>query len=323
MIIVTGAAGFIGSALVWELNQRGLQDIICVDNYGTDQRWRNLSKRSFSEFVMKENLAEFLTRQEVINSVHTVIHMGANSSTTETDVDGLIHNNYYYSQMLFKWCTDKKKNFIYASSAATYGAGENGYDDRTDPQTLLPLNPYGYSKLLFDRWVLKQKNTPPKWIGIKFFNVFGPQEYHKGEMSSLAYKAFEQIQLGQQLRLFKSHNSQYKDGMQMRDFVYVKDCTRWLFELIDKKVPNGIYNMGFGKARTWLDLAAASFGALGTALKIDWIDIPMNIRNQYQYFTEANMSRLMEIGLSQPEWPIEKAIPDYYNNYLLKDDKYL
>ncbi len=323
MIIVTGAAGFIGSAFVWELNQKGINDIICVDNYGLDQRWKNLAKRSFSDFVMKEDLSNFLTRQEVINSVDTVIHMGAISSTTETNVDALIHNNYYFSQMLFKWCADKRKNFIYASSAATYGDGKNGYDDRTNAQLLEPLNPYGYSKVLFDRWVLKQKHTPPKWIGLKFFNVYGPQEYHKGDMASLVYKAFDQIQTKKQMGLFKSYNPEYKDGHQMRDFVYVKDCTNWMYELIDKKVPNGIYNMGFGKARTWVDLATASFNALNITPKFEWLEMPSNIRNQYQYFTEANMSRLFEVGLSQPQWPLEKAVDDYYKNYLLKANQYL
>lgn len=323
MIIVTGAAGFIGSAFVWELNQNGQNEIICVDNFGHDQRWKNLEKRNFNDFVMKEDLANFLSKQEVINTVHTVVHMGANSSTTETDVDSLIHNNYYYSQMLFKWCADKRKNFIYASSAATYGDGQLGYDDRTDAQTLQPLNPYGYSKVLFDRWVLKQKHTPPKWIGIKFFNVFGPQEYHKGNMASLAFKAFEQIKNQKQMGLFKSYNSQYQDGHQKRDFVYIKDCTAWMLDLLNRKVPNGIYNMGFGKARTWVDLANASFSAMGVAPKIEWLEMPQNIRGQYQYFTEANMSRLAEVGLAKPEWPLEKAIEDYYKNYLLKSDPYL
>lgn len=249
--------------------------------------------------------------------------MGANSSTTETDVDSLIKNNYFYSQQLFRWCADKKKTFIYASSAATYGDGELGYDDRTDPDELKPLNPYGYSKVLFDRWVQKQKHTPPKWIGLKFFNVYGPNEYHKGPMSSVAYKAFQEINEKNQLRLFKSHNSKYADGKQMRDFVYVKDCTRWMKELLTQKVPNGVYNMGFGKAKTWLDLAEGAFKSLSKSPKIEWIDVPENIRNQYQYFTEAKMDRLFEAGLSQPEWPLEKGIQDYYQNYLMKEDPYL
>lgn len=323
MIVVTGAAGFIGSAFVWELNQHGINDIICVDTYSHDHRWKNLLKRQFNEFIFKDDIMNFLSSQEALDRVQAIVHMGANSSTTETDVDQLIKNNYNYSQQLFKWCADKKKIFIYASSAATYGSGELGYDDRTPADDLKPLNAYGYSKTLFDRWALKQKHTPPKWIGLKFFNVYGPNEYHKGPMASVACKAHNEINGTKQLKLFRSHNPQYKDGEQMRDFVYVKDCTRWMHELLDKKIPNGIYNMGFGKARTWNDLAVQAFKAMGLPMKINWVDVPDNIRNQYQYFTEAKMDRLFEVGLSKPEWSLERGVEDYYRNYLLTEDPYL
>lgn len=309
--------------MVWELNQRGIKDIICIDNYKSDQRWKNLGKRLFADFVMKEDLETFLQSTDAINHVETIIHMGANSSTTETDVDSLIRDNYYYSQMLWNWCAKKQKNFIYASSAATYGAGERGFDDQTPAQDLQPLNPYGYSKVLFDRWVLKQKLQPPKWYGLKFFNVYGPNEYHKGAMASLVYKAFHQIQTDRQLKLFKSYKPEFKDGYQMRDFVYVKDCTRWMHELMTTKVPSGIYNMGFGQSRAWMDLANSAFQALEIPTKIEWIEMPENIRDQYQYFTEAKMATLLGTGLSRPEWPLERAIPDYIKGYLLNPDPFL
>lgn len=309
--------------MVWELNQRGIKDIICVDKMRTDHRWKNLVKRSFAEFVMMEDLEKFLASSDAIQHVQGIIHMGANSSTTETDVDSLMRDNYYYSQMVWNWCAKKQKTLIYASSAATYGAGEKGFDDQTPAQDLSPLNAYGYSKVLFDRWAIRQKLTPAKWYGLKFFNVYGPNEYHKGPMASIASKAFHQIRETKQLKLFKSYDPNYQDGHQKRDFVYVKDCTRWMLELFNSKIPSGVYNMGFGQARTWLDLAAPAFAALELPMKIDWIEMPPEIRGQYQYFTEAKMTALQSAGLSKPEWPIEKAVADYYRNYLMNPDPYL
>ena len=323
MFIVTGAAGFIGSAFVWELNKRGVSEIICVDQFHQSQKWRNLAKRSFFHFVMKDDLFDFLSQTDVIGAVKGVFHMGACSSTTQTDVDYLVKNNYYYSQELFKWCSRHQKRFIYASSAATYGAGENGFEDTFDSEKLKPLNLYGESKVIMDRWVVKQKLTPPHWYALKFFNVFGPNEYEKGSMASVAFKAFHQVSEKSELGLFKSYNAQYADGQQLRDFVYVKDVVRWMKELMDKKPENGIYNMGFGKARSWLDMAQALFAALGKPLKINWLEMPDNIKDQYQYFTEANMNKWKSQGLSEPEWSLEKAIADYVQNYLQKEEPWL
>jgi len=323
MIIVTGSAGFIGSALVWELNQKGHSNIVCVDLFREGSKWRNLLKSSYTHFVLKQDIFEYLEQPEVLNSVKAIFHLGACSSTTEKNMDFLVENNFHYSQKLFRWCAKNQKKFIYASSAATYGAGENGYDDQTAPEELRPLNPYGYSKLLFDRWVLRQTQAPPQWVGLKFFNVFGPNEYHKGDMASVVFKAFYQIQQNGKLRLFKSYRPDYKDGEQKRDFVYVKDVTRWMVEIFEKNISSGIYNIGFGEARTWLDLANAVFKSMDKPVQVDMIDMPDHVKNQYQYFTEAKLNKLLNSGLSQPQWPLEVAIQDYVKNYLEKEDSYL
>jgi ADP-L-glycero-D-manno-heptose 6-epimerase len=243
--------------------------------------------------------------------------MGACSSTTEMDTEFLRQNNTLYTQKLFEWCRENKVVYIYASSAATYGAGELGFSDLTDPNLLKPLNPYGFSKVAFDRWVLKHGNNPTPWYGLKFFNVFGPNEGHKGPMSSLVYKAFHQVTATGELGLFKSYNPKYEDGCQLRDFVYVKDVTRWMAELIDRTPVSGIYNMGFGTARSWLDLANGVFGALDKTTKIKWLEMPDNIKGQYQYFTEADMSSWRRIGMSAPQWSLEAGVSDYVKNYLL------
>jgi ADP-L-glycero-D-manno-heptose 6-epimerase len=319
MIIVTGANGFIGSAMVWELNQAGFTDVIAVDTIGLSER-DLLKKRKYSRFLLKGELWPFLDSKEAQDKVSWVIHMGACSSTTETNKEFLWENNTHYTQRIFEWCARHKKSMIYASSAATYGAGELGFDDMTDSEKLRPLNLYGESKVLFDRWAVKQTETPPNWYGLKFFNVFGPNEYHKEAMASVAFKAFNQIKEKGSLTLFRSANPEYKDGEFMRDFVYVKDVTGWMMELMQKKPKNGIYNMGFGKPRTWLDLANGVFSALGKALKIDWIEMPANIRGHYQYFTEAKTDKWKSVGMSAAKWPLEKATADYVQNYLSKED---
>ncbi len=322
MIIITGANGFIGSAMIWELNQAGYNDIVAVDAVNLTNR-NLLQKRSYTQFYEAHELWSFLMSDEARKKVTWVIHMGACSTTTETNWDFLYSNNFQYSQRLFEWCSQNQKNLIYASSAATYGAGESGFDDDTDPEKLKPLNLYGESKVLMDRWAIKQKAVPLNWYGLKFFNVFGPNEYEKASMASVAYKAFHQIQKNSELGLFKSYNPQYDDGLQVRDFIYVKDVTRWMKELMEKIPASGIYNMGFGKARSWLDMAKALFSAIDKPIKINWLEIPDNIKDQYQYFTEANMAKWTSAGMSKPHWNLEKAIEDYVKNYLNQRDPWL
>lgn len=322
MIVVTGANGFIGSAFVWELNQQGIKDIVCVDTISLKER-DLLKKRQYSQFLLKDELWPFLKTEGAKSKITWIVHMGACSSTTETNKEFLFENNTQYTQRIFEWCTEHGKSLIYASSAATYGAGENGFNDQFDSERLRPLNLYGESKVLFDRWAVQQTQTPPHWYGLKFFNVFGPNEYHKESMTSVAFKAFHQIQESNQLGLFKSYDSNYQDGEQMRDFIYVKEVTGWMMELIQKTPKSGVYNMGFGKARTWLDLATAVFASLEKPTQIKWLEMPDNLKNQYQYFTEARMQKWKEAGLSDPKWPLEKAVKDYVANYLLKDQSSL
>jgi ADP-L-glycero-D-manno-heptose 6-epimerase len=322
MIIVTGANGFIGSALVWELNQAGIEDIIAVDSVNLSVR-NLLQKRKYTTFFEASELWSFLATSEAKKNVSWIIHMGACSSTTETNWDFLYSNNFQYSQRLFEWCAQNQKSLIYASSAATYGAGENGFDDNYDPEKLKPLNLYGDSKVIMDRWALKQKAVPAHWYGLKFFNVFGPNEYEKESMASVAFKSYNQLLKSDQLGLFKSYNTLYKDGEQLRDFVYVKDVTRWIKEIMDKKPADGIYNMGYGAARSWLDMAKSLFSTIGKPLKINWLEMPDSIRNQYQYFTKAEMTKWKSQNMSEPQWPLEKAIEDYVQNYLSKKDQWL
>lgn len=321
MIIVTGANGFIGSALVWELNQKGFRDIVAVDTVGLEER-NLLKNKAYSKFLLKDQIWDFLKSPEA-HKVTWIFHMGACSTTTEQNWDFLKENNLEYSQKLFNWCTEHQKSIIYASSAATYGAGENGFDDTFDSEKLKPLNLYGDSKVLMDRWTLTTEKRPHHWYGVKFFNVFGPNEYHKGAQTSVVYKAFHQIQETNSLGLFKSYNPDYKDGEQKRDFVYVKDVVRWMVELMDKVPENGLYNMGFGKSRTWLDLGKAVFKSMNEITNIKWLEMPPELKNQYQYYTEAKMTKWQNAGLSEPEWPLEKAIEDYVQNYLKKTDPLL
>jgi ADP-L-glycero-D-manno-heptose 6-epimerase len=318
MIIVTGSNGFIGSMIVWELNQGGFKNLALVDS--VDLQTRNLvKKRQYLRFLSKNALWDYLDSSEG-SSVRWIIHMGACSSTTEKNWDFLKENNLEYTQKIWNWCAKNKKNLIFASSAATYGGGELGFDDQSDPETLRPLNLYGESKVQFDRWALKQNIAPIHWYGLRFFNVYGPNEGHKEGMASVAYKAYHQIKNTGELGLFKSYNPNYADGEQKRDFVYIRDVTRWISELMELKPKNGIYNMGSGHARTWKDLARGVFAAMKVSDKIKWLEMPEELKAQYQYFTEAKMSHFFSQGLSRPEWSVERGTEDYIRNYLSHPD---
>ena len=321
MVVVTGAAGFIGSVFLWELNQRGITDILVVDKLEDGEKWKNISKRQIQDCVAPDKFLEILSTPQSKN-FDVIFHLGACSSTTEKNMDFLLENNFRFSKTIFDWATENQKRMIYASSGATYGDGSLGFDDETPSENLRPLNPYGYSKVLFDRYFENSSSRPNQCVGLKYFNVYGPNEYHKGSMASMVYKAFHQIQTKGSVKLFKSRNADYEDGMQLRDFVYVKDVTRWMLELYEKPEVSGIFNFGFGKARTWVDLVSASFNSLKKEKKIDWIDIPDSIKDQYQYFTEAKMNKWEALGFSKPKWSLEEGVSDYYS-YLLKPDPYL
>ena len=320
-ILVTGGAGFIGSALIHALNRRGHEDILVTDVLGKDEKWKNLSPLRFDDYQQSD---AFLDRLEwepgSLDSIKTIYHLGACSATTETDVAYLMENNYGYTKQLAQWALQRGIRFVYASSAATYGAGAHGMDDGTDHlDALRPLNAYGYSKHLFDLhakrngWLQRQGGI----VGIKYFNVFGPNEGHKGEMRSLVSKAYEQILETGKVRLFKSHRADYKDGEQVRDFVYVKDAVAMTIHLGENPTANGLFNIGTGTPRTWIALATALFTALDRKPEIEFIEMPEHIRNQYQYHTCADVSRLRATGWSAPTMPLEDAVSDYVRNYLV------
>ncbi len=318
MIVVTGGAGFIGSSIVWRLNTLGKDNIILVDELGTTDKWKNLVGLKFQEFIHKDDFISAVINDDFDFPLQAIIHMGANSSTTEKDADHLMSNNYLYTQELAKYCLSKNIRFIYASSAATYGDGLLGFvDDESKLETLRPLNMYGYSKQLFDLWAKKNK-VLDKIAGLKFFNVYGPNEYHKGDMRSVVHKAFEQVRDIGKVRLFKSLHPNYKDGEQMRDFVYVKDAVEMTIYFLEHPEKNGIFNVGTGKARTWNDLVTALFNAVGKAVNIEYIDLPENLREKYQYFTEANLSKIRSAGYSESTITLEDGVSDYVKNYLLK-----
>jgi ADP-L-glycero-D-manno-heptose 6-epimerase len=323
MVIVTGANGFIGSVLVWEFNQRSIPVQCTVDLVSRKERPHLLETKKFDTFLLKDEIWDYLKSLSSKHSIQWVLHMGANSSTTETNADLLWEMNTFYTQKLWEWCTQNHVGFIYASSAATYGSGEMGFDDTTDSELLKPLNLYGESKVLFDRWAIKQTKTPPNWYGLKFFNVYGPNEYHKGDQASVPFKSFSQIRSQGEIKLFKSYKSEFGDGDQKRDFVYVKDISHWICELMEKKPDSGIYNMGFGEARSWNDLAKAGFSALKVPANIKYIEMPGNLKNQYQYYTKANMNKFFRAKMSPPKWSLEEGVKDYYQNYLGKDNSYL
>ena len=323
MIIVTGGAGFIGSAFVWKLNQEGIEDIVIVDQLGSDDKWKNLVNLRFADYIHKDEFMNLVLADEVPFEASAVIHMGACSSTTERDADYLWENNYLYSREIAEWALKHNARFIYASSAATYGDGALGFsDDHEKISQLKPINMYGYSKQIFDLWVLKNK-LEDKMVGIKFFNVFGPNEYHKGDMTSVNYKAFNQIKETGKMRLFKSYRKEYPDGGQLRDFVYVKDCLNVMWWFLKNPEVNGIYNLGTGKARTWKDLIKAVFASIERKANIQYIEMPVALRNQYQYFTEAQMNKLKLAGCPVTFAPLEETVRDYVVNYLQNTDPHL
>lgn len=316
MIIVTGGAGFIGSAIVWQLNNLGKTDILIVDELGSTDKWKNLAPLKFYDFL---NKLVFIDKLNEFNyDIDAVIHMGADSSTTERDADHLFINNYDYTRRLAQFCLQKNIRFIYASSAATYGDGSLGFDDSENLSShLRPLNMYGYSKNLFDIKASKE-GWFDRIVGLKYFNVYGPNEYHKEQMRSVVHKAFEQIRETGAVKLFKSRNPGYKDGEQMRDFIYVKDAVEMtLFFLENTK--GGLFNIGTGKARTWNDLAASIFNALNKPMKIEYIELPIEIADRYQYFTEAKMDKIKKAGYSGEISSLEYGVNDYVKNYLMKD----
>lgn len=319
MIVVTGGAGFIGSAIVWKLNQDGKTNIIIVDELGKDEKWKNLVGLKYEEFVNKLEFIEQILDDVVPYNIEAIIHMGANSSTTEKDADHLMDNNFHYTKELAKYCVEKNIRFIYASSAATYGDGAFGFDDdELLIESLRPLNMYGYSKQLFDLWA-KRNSILDRIVGIKYFNVYGPNEYHKADMRSVVHKAFEQIRDTGKVKLFKSLNPKYKDGEQMRDFVYVKDAVDMTLFFLKNQDKNGLYNVGAGKSRTWNDLVTSLFKAMGKPVNIEYVDLPSHLAEKYQYFTEANLSKIIDAGYKQTTTLLEDGIADYVKNYLLKN----
>jgi ADP-L-glycero-D-manno-heptose 6-epimerase len=323
MIIITGGAGFIGSAMLWELNRRGEENIIIIDDLGstTTEKWRNLSGLDFADVIPVYLFPDLLERG-ALEGISAIIHMGANSSTTETDADHLLTNNYGYSKKIASFCMTHDVRLIYASSAATYGDGSNGYsDDIQQLDRLRPLNMYGYSKQLFDRWAIKN-GILDKAAGLKFFNVYGPNEYHKGDMSSVVYKAFHQIQEKGSVKLFQSHRPDYKNGEQLRDFISVKDCTRIMMWLLENPAA-GIFNVGSGEARSFKDLATATFSALGKQPLIDYVPMPETLRDKYQYYTCADIKKLRQAGFIEPLTSIEDGIRDYVQHYLSTESPYL
>jgi ADP-L-glycero-D-manno-heptose 6-epimerase len=323
MIIITGGAGFIGSAFIWRLNQEGFDDIVIVDRLGTSDKWKNLVNRRFNEYIHKDEFLQMICDDAVPFEVSAVVHMGACSSTTKRDADYLWKNNFLYTKTLAEWALKHGVRFIYASSAATYGDGTKGFsDDHRTIDELKPINMYGYSKQLFDLWVLRNK-LEGKIAGIKFFNVFGPNEYHKEDMTSVIFKAFHQIKESGKVRLFKSYLPKYSDGGQLRDFVYVKDCIDVMWWLFNNPAANGIFNLGTGKARTWNDLIRAVFAAMGIKPNIEYIEMPESLRNQYQYFTQAQMDKLKTAGCPVAFSSLEDSVRDYVCNYLQKSDPHL
>jgi len=319
-VLVTGGAGFIGSALVWALNRRGCEDIVVCDRLGTDEKWRNLTPLRFADYVEGDQLLSRL-QSGALGKFDLVLHLGACSATTEKDASYLIRNNYEFTKDLCAWSLANKARFVYASSAATYGDGSAGMDDdESRLEKLRPLNMYGYSKQLFDLHA-RRNGYLKKIVGLKYFNVFGPNEDHKADMRSLVHKSFAQVQNENLIRLFKSYRKDFRDGEQKRDFLYVKDAVAMTLHLAATKKVGGLFNIGSGQARTWIDLANAVFSALGKKPKIEFIEMPETIRDKYQYFTQADISKLRAAGYKEKITTLENAVADYVQNYLVPDKR--
>jgi len=321
MIIVTGAAGFIGSCLITKLNKENFNHIIAVDKFDRVAKSRNLQGKDLLEKVDRDDFFQWLDENQ--QEVEFIFHLGARTDTTEIDRELLNTLNTDYSKTIWQKCITYQIPLVYASSAATYGGGEHGYEDNNDViPKLKPLNAYGDSKNDFDKWVLQQSDQPFYWAGLKFFNVYGPNEYHKGRMASVVWHAFDQISQTGKMKLFRSHNPDYKDGEQKRDFIYVKDVINVCFFLMRNRKNSGIYNLGSGTARTFLDLTKAVFKAMGKEEEIEFIDTPEDIRDKYQYFTEAKMTKLSRIGYEEPFYALEAGVDEYVKQYLLHDAYY-
>jgi ADP-L-glycero-D-manno-heptose 6-epimerase len=321
MILITGAAGFIGSCLVSHLNQQGRHDLILVDKFDNPNKQKNLADKTYHVLVERDQLWHWLNQQPNVH-IEFVFHLGARTDTAEKDVALFDALNLNYTKQLLTFCTESEIPIIYASSAATYGLGERGYDDHTLPRLLSPLNPYGHSKNDLDQWILSQSAQPPFWAGLKFFNVYGPNEYHKGRMASVIWHTFQQIQTTGAMKLFRSHHPDYKNGEQSRDFIYVKDLLSVMDFLHHHQPESGIYNLGTGTARSFMDLVKNTFLALGKEAAISFIDTPEDIRDTYQYYTQAEMNKLRQAGYFKPFYTLEKGIQDYVQNYLIPH-KYL
>lgn len=316
MIVVTGAAGFIASCLISKLNSNNITNLVLVDDFSFDIKQKNYANKKYIQAIERTEFLNWF--QENAKNVSAVFHIGARTDTTEKNLDVLNALNLNYTKAIWEICSKHQIKLIYASSAATYGLGENGYkDDESILDLLKPLNLYGESKNNFDKWAVKQNDKPIHWYGLKFFNVYGPNEYHKGRMASVIFHAYNQIKTNGIVKLFRSHNPNYKDGGQLRDFVYVKDVVDVLFFLYSKNPNNGIYNLGSGKARSFYDLALATYIAMNQPPSIEFIDTPIDIRDKYQYFTEADMSKLIHVGYKQPFTSLEEGVKDYVCNYLI------
>lgn len=319
MIVVTGAAGFIGSCLVTGLNERGYEDLILVDDFSKEEKAGNLEGKTYSQKVDRDAFSAWLDENHKM--VYFIYHIGARTDTTEFDATIFDRLNLNYTKKIWAQCAEYGIPLVYASSGATYGLGEHGYSDSHDiVEKLKPLNPYGDSKNDFDKWALKQEKAPYFWAGLKFFNVYGPNEYHKGRMASVIFHAFRQINEKGFVKLFRSHNPDYKDGEQLRDFIYVSDVVDVCLFLMNKKAKSGLYNLGTGEARTFLDLANATFAALEKKAEIEFIDTPEDIRDKYQYYTQAEMDKLKAQGYDKGFTSLEEGVKDYVQNHLVTGD---